>query len=411
MITLAVLSTTAGFAGGGANATQPLASRPSVAQLAAAGDASAENAFALSLLPLLAGAGNVVYSPYSIDTALTMADAGAAGDTAAQINHVLHAASTAAALTDAGALQRAMSSAIGSGSGAPKLDFANAVWTQSGLALEHPFVTALTDTFAAPPQSTDFAAAPEAAREMINAWVATHTGQLIQNLLGPGSLTLQTAFVLANAIYLKAHWNNPFNPKLTHLAPFVAANGESVRVPFMSAQRTAYTYAAGSDYQAVDLPYLSSSLSLLAILPRGRSLAHFDATFSASKLAALVGSLTQRSVNLELPKLKLSTQTSLNAPLAALGMTDAFSPAANFSAITQQRALNISLVEHAADLKLDEAGTVAAAATVIVGPTAVALPRQPTVTVTFNHPYLLLLRDDTDGAILFVAAVSNPGES
>ena len=411
MITLAVLSTTAGFGGGGANATQPLASRPSVAQLAAAGDASAENAFALSLLPLLAGAGNVVYSPYSIDTALTMADAGAAGDTAAQINHVLHASSTAAALTAAAALQQTLRSAIGSGSGAPKLDFANALWTQSGLALEHPFVTALTDTFAAPPQSTDFAAAPEAARAVINAWVATHTAQLIENLLGPGSVTPQTAFVLANAIYLKAHWSNPFNPKLTHLAPFVTANGESVQVPFMSAQQTAYTYAAGSDYQAVDLPYLSSSLSLLAILPRGRSLAHFDATFSARKLAALVGGLTERIVNLELPKLKLSTQTSLNAPLAALGMTDAFSPAANFSAITQQRALNISLVEHAADLKLDEAGTVAAAATAIVGPTAIARPQQPTVTVTFNHPYLLLLRDDTDDAILFAAVVANPGES
>ena len=411
MITLAVLSTTAGFGGGGANATQPRTSRPSVEQLAAASDAFAENAFALSLLPLLAGAGNVVYSPYSIDTALTMADAGAAGDTAAQINHVLHASSTAAALTAAAALQQTLRSAIGSGSGAPKLDFANALWTQSGLALEHPFVTALTDPFAAPPQSTDFAAAPEAARAVINAWVATHTAQLIENLLGPGSVTPQTAFVLANAIYLKAHWSNPFNPKLTHLAPFVTANGESVQVPFMSAQQTAYTYAAGSDYQAVDLPYLSSSLSLLAILPRGRSLAHFDATFSARKLAALVGGLTERIVNLELPKLKLSTQTSLNAPLAALGMTDAFSPAANFSAITQQRALNISLVEHAADLKLDEAGTVAAAATAIVGPTAIARPQQPTVTVTFNHPYLLLLRDDTDDAILFAAVVANPGES
>ena len=121
--------------------------------------------------------------------------------------------------------------------------------------------------------------------------------------------------------------------------------------------------------------------------------------------------MTERIVNLELPKLKLSTQTSLNAPLAALGMTDAFSPAANFSAITQQRALNISLVEHAADLKLDEAGTVAAAATAIVGPTAIARPQQPTVTVTFNHPYLLLLRDDTDDAILFAAVVANPGES
>jgi serine protease inhibitor len=35
-----------------------------------------------------------------------------------------------------------------------------------------------------------------------------------------------------------------------------------------------------------------------------------------------------------MPKLHLHTQTSLNGPLEALGMTDAFGPAADFSGIT-----------------------------------------------------------------------------
>ena len=110
-----------------------------------------------------------------------------------------------------------------------------------------------------------------------------------------------------------------------------------------------------------------------------------------------------------MPKLDLSTQLDLNAPLQRLGMTDAFGPAADFSALTKQRSLNISLVEHAAKLKIDEAGTVAAAATVIVGPTAVA-PSQA-IHLALNHPYLLLLRDDASGTILFLARVADPSRS
>jgi serpin B len=73
--------------------------------------------------------------------------------------------------------------------------------------------------------------------------------------------------------------------------------------------------------------------------------------------------------------------------------------------------LRISIVEHAADLKVDEQGTVAAAATGIVGPTAIARPPGPPVTVDLDHPYLLLLRDDASGAILFVARVADPSSS
>jgi serpin B len=217
--------------------------------------------------------------------------------------------------------------------------------------------------------------------------------------------------VLANAIYLKANWATPFATRLTHDAPFTTATGQRISVPFMSAPDAAYSYASSPHYQAVEVPYRSSSLSLLAILPTGESLTALQPSLNAATLSSLVTALRNRQVNLLMPKLHLHTQTSLNGPLQALGMTDAFGSAANFSAITTKVPLQISLVEHAADLKIDEQGTVAAAATGIVGPTAIALPTGPPVTVNLDHPYLLLLRDDGSGAILFVARVADPSTS
>lgn len=370
----------------------------------------AESAFALSLLGRLAGPGNLVDSPYSIYTALAMVDAGAAGQTASQIDHVLAAPSHGSAIDDGAALQRAIAAATHDGSQAPTLETANALWTQSGVAFEQPFLNTLSKRFGAPPQSTDFAAAPAAATQAINAWVSRHTNDLIRALLAPGSIGPQTTFVLANAIYLKAHWESPFATSLTQPAPFTSASGTVERVPFMNQHDATYRYGAGAGYQAIALPYSSSSLSLLAILPRGQTLSAFEHGVTRGSLAAVVASLAPHAVTLALPKLDLSTQTALNGPLAALGMRDAFGAGADFSAMTRQRALDISLVEHAADLKLDEQGTVAAGATAIVGPTAVERPPTGIVTLRFNHPFLLLLRDDASGAILFVAQVENPTE-
>jgi serpin B len=229
-------------------------------------------------------------------------------------------------------------------------------------------------------------------------------------MLAQRTITPRTAVVLANAIYLRAHWEYSFDVSLTHPATFTTANRQSVQAPFMKRDGTVFDYGARPSYQAIDLPYASSNLSMLAILPRRSSLAAFDRTLTAGSLAKIVGSLTPHTVDLQMPTLDLSTQLSLNDALQKLGMTDAFKPSASFSALTTQRALYISLVAHAADLKIDEQGTVATAATVIIMPMARVAP-QPTVTLTLNHPYLLLLRDDTSGTILFVAQVANPSES
>jgi serpin B len=376
--------------------------RPSAGQAA-----RAENGFALRLLSQLGSNGNVVYSPFSIATALAMADAGAEGATATQIATALGAASPSAAVADAGAVNRAIATAAGHGRQAPALDIANALWAQRGLAIEPAFRSILASSFGAPPMETDFETAPQAALQTINAWVSAHTAKIIPSLLPPGSVSAGTRFVLANAIYLKALWQSPFDPRATRSLPFTTATGQRVSVPFMSSTEVQYPYGAGADYQAVDLPYRSASLGLLAVLPVGRTLAQFERTLTAGSLAQIVGGLTSRSVTLEFPKLHLHTQTGLNQVLEALGIRSAFTPAADFAGITRAAQLRIGLVEHAADLRIDEQGTVATGATAITLPTA-AMPVSSRVAVTLDRPFLLFLYDERSGAILFAAQVDDP---
>ena len=77
------------------------------------------------------------------------------------------------------------------------------------------------------------------------------------------------------------------------------------------------------------------------------------------------------------------------------------------SRITAKMSLKIQAVEHGAELKVDEQGTVTAAATGIS-----FLPTSaPGGPIRKLHPFLLFLRDDGTGAILFAGRVAEPSQS
>ncbi len=376
--------------------------------------ANATNRLGLSLLPALGGTGNVVLSPSSIETALAMVYLGARGQTATQIAAVLGAPDAAMLAASNRALLVALRKTAGSPTavathGAPRLDDANSVWLQSGFKVLPAFSASLSANFGVAPQLVDFGTAPDTARQEINSWVAQQTQQLIPELMPPGSITGQTLLVLANAIYLKAHWANPFLTSMTSPEQFFPASGPPAQVPFMSQEQSPYAYSESAGYEAIELPYLDSSLTMLAIMPSPGTIADFEHELTPARLQRIVGSLHNGIVALAMPKLKLSVSTDLSAELSALGMPIAFENGADFTGIAPQPPLKIGVVEHAAVLKVDEAGTTAAGATGI-GIVGSAAPLQA-ASIKLDHPFLLFLRDTRTGAVLFAARVANPAQS
>jgi serpin B len=391
------------------------ATRSAAATAAATIAVRSTNTLGLDLLRSLGPSGtNVVLSPYSIEAALAMADAGAARGTAQQINAVLHAHDATALDASNVTLGRHLLLATRAPRGTPRgdaatLHLANGLWTQSGLALRVPFSGTLANDFAASPQLLDFRDRPRRSRLAINQWVAERTAKLIDHLMPEGSITAQTALVLADAIYLKAHWSNPFDPRRTSISSFYTDAGAKRQVPFMTEAPTELEYASEPGYRAVALPYLHSSLSMLVVMPAARTLVQFEGRLTAGSLDQLIGSLRGSLVQLRMPRFHVHWRAKLNDVLAALGMPLAFSDMADFSGITAQMSLKIQAVEHAADLKVDEQGTVAAAATGISFMHTSGFGG-PVRRLTLDHPFLLFLRDDQTGAILFAARVADPSQ-
>jgi serpin B len=216
-----------------------------------------------------------------------------------------------------------------------------------------------------------------------------------------------TRLVLTNAIYFNAAWKKPFDEDRTADGPFYLIDGGQVTVPMMK-QTNRFGYARGNGYQAVELSYNGTELSMVILLPASGNFRAFEEGLRSGQVGAAIRHLQSTMVSLTMPQFEFDSQFELKDTLSAMGMRDAFFPDdADFSGMTGNRTLYISAVVHKAFVSVDEAGTEAGAATAVIMPVGDG-PELP-VEVTIDRPFIFLIRDIETGAVLFVGRVLNPG--
>ncbi len=372
--------------------------------------AAANNSFACDLYgQLRAEAGNIFYSPYSIWACLAMVESGARGDTASEMQQVLHFTPV---LADIHSQYRSWQQQLTSNApGDVQLSVANALWSQEG----HPFLAEFLETarqdFGANLHQADFRTSAEPARQQINQWVSDRTAGRITDLIQPGLLDGNTRLVLVNAIYFKGKWQVPFKKQSTIDGSFSVTQDKSTTVPFMRATER-FAYAETDDVQLLEMPYAGRRLSMVVVLPKtADKLAAIETSLNAANLNEWTSKLSAPGaamrVDVWLPRFKMTSEFKLTETLARLGMSDAFTPKADFSGMDGAQDLFLSAVIHKAFVDVNEEGTEAAAAT---GTTVRALAVAPIPVKVFraDHPFLFLIRDVQTGCVLFAGRVTNP---
>ena len=119
--------------------------------------------------------------------------------------------------------------------------------------------------------------------------------------------------------------------------------------------------------------------------------------------------MTKHQVDVWLPKFKMEERYELKELLTVLGMGQAFSDSADFSAMTEDKEpICIDSVVHKTFLEVDEEGTEAAAATGMTMRFATALLPQlpPRAEFHADRPFLFFILDDATGAIFFMGTQS-----
>jgi serine protease inhibitor len=357
--------------------------------------------------------GNLACSPYSVAVALGMTRNGARGETAKEMDRVLHASSSADLNAGLNSLSQHIESLAHErkrpdGSVAKvTVDAANSLWGQHGVTWEHPFLDALAESFGTGMREVDYMHDHEAARKAINAWTSDQTHAKIPALIPSGMLDVTTRLVLVNAIYLKAPWAVPFEKSATQDRPFTRADGSTVDVAMMSYDSaSSLAYARGPGWQAVDLVYDGAGLAMVVVVPDAGHLDDITTGFDADFLRSVLAGLQSTGVGLRLPRWTFRTQVLLNEVLGELGMPTAFTDGADFSGMTHDMGLAIQAVVHEAFIAVDEQGTEAAAATAVAMRESSAM--RDMVELTVDRPFLFVLHDLATGTPLFIGRVSDP---
>jgi len=348
---------------------------------------------------------NLFFSPLSLSTALAMTYAGARGQTAAQMAAVLHFPTDQQHLHPAFA---ALSKDLRADSETKgyQLHVANALWGQKGYRFRKDFLLTTKTSYGAGLNEVDFQTAAEEARKTINAWVEQQTKDKIKDLIPPRAVDALTRLVLTNAIYFKGDWLRPFTKPLTKDEAFKVSTTKQVTVPMMH-QTEHFAYFDGGKFQALELPYVGNQLSMVVFLPKEvDGLAEFEKSLTVQNLPQWLPQLQRHEVMVTLPKFKITADFMLKDVLSTMGMPLAFSDAADFSGMSEEKALTLSAVIHKAYVDVNEEGTEAAAATgAIVGLTSVGPP--PAV-FRADHPFVFLIRDTSSGSILFLGRLAQP---
>ena len=372
---------------------------------------------------------NAFISPYSINSAFGLVYCGAREKTAEEIRTVLGLPADPEAL---GQFFNAVSKDYAANETIEVL-VSNSVWYEQKYekAILPSFFAMIEKYYDGTFFKEDFTA-PVPLVKKVNTYVEEHTKNMIKDLLSPSDITKKTFMILLNTLYFEAKWKTPFKKEDTKPTIFRNFDGTEKRVKMMYRRGFDIGYYSNEEdnVHAVVLPYEDTRFDLIALMPIRAGADQGEAAMKniISKIGDKLDSwLSKRSpyeTRLWLPVADLTCKYSLKDDLKELGMTTPFNmTAANFHGIAEPPKdrpptdedliyIWIENVIHKTALKMDEESTKAAAATAIImgGFGGFSGGQPPPVNIfRADRPYLVLIRDNQTGLILFAGRINDPG--
>jgi len=385
--------------------------------------------------------GNLLFSPFSIQSALSMVGVGAKGSSLLQImslynnvqnGNVVGSLEDIMDLKNSGLTIDEMKELLKMAFPLLKttenvtIETANSVFLAENFEILDSMRGDLQDYFNTSFISADFSRSKRAA-DQINGWVEEKTHDKIKDLIDPSSLNSMTKMVLVNALYFKGLWSSQFDAEDTEEGDFILANGDTVKADFMT-QVADFNVGHHEGHSFVALPYSGDKLVMYLFTPnplsdgwlRPSSDKKSEETVPLSELEKILtldpkiisdklkmSSLDTRKLKLELPRFKIEATLGLAEDLKSLGVTSIFTAGeADLSGITGRKDLYVSDAVHKAMLEVNEEGSEGAAATAVITMSR-SLPLPP-AQARFDRPFIFFIKDERSGMILFQGRVMNP---
>jgi len=354
---------------------------------------------------VLSGSRNQNLSPISVYLALAMVAEGAKGDTQTELLALLGCKS----LEELSAICGAMLETLSVDEQNSTLDIHNSLWMADNIggnavAFHPEYLSRLADVYRSEANVVDFGS--ESASKQIADWINKHTRGKIN--VRPEALTFDpsTLAVLINTIYLKGAWSETFDPASTESDTFHAYDGD-MTADFMRRFDRNSSVRFGDGWMAYRV-WLNRIGYVTFVLPdEGVELSKLLGTPDAIDKLLHKGVDKKYDVSLRIPKFKFQDKMELTGVLAALGLNLSFSPAADFSGMSDAPCCIDSVIQESY-IGVDENGVEAAAYTMIQMRTTAFNPIQlEKLDFHLTRPFFYAI-EANDGTVLFIGTVTNP---
>lgn len=390
---------------------------------------------------LASGQGNLFFSPLSIATALLLVHAGARGETRREIEQALgfdlpedrliaaylrlsrelaernrqYDPGTDVLEWEADSFEPDTEPPKGPEPGdyLMRLISTANIWLQQSYPCNPDFLRSAKEVFDADSQQLDFAEHADQAADTINSWVRDQTEGRIEHIISPDMIDPLTRLVLASATYFRAGWLEQFSPERTETAEFHRLDGNDIEVPMMDITRH-FAYARHDGYQIAGLPYATSDVRFVIVLPDAGRFKEVEDSFDAERLDASLfapSEFDHPEVHLRLPRFRLDAELDLVPHLRDIGIRALFGSDADLTGISSEPGFHVSQVLHSSYVSVDEEGTEAAAATVMAMVGLGVVEPQVPIEFTCDRPFLFFITDFYSQSILFAGRLLEPVEA
>ncbi|KAK4881719.1 hypothetical protein RN001_005038 [Aquatica leii] len=339
---------------------------------------------------------NFLFCPLSLQVLLALAHVGAGGNTAHELAEGIR-------LPDnPNKIKNAVQELILKVSKPYKLTSVNKIYLANDFKINEYFKNIAISIYNSDIENIDFNYKEEAA-DKINQWVKEKTNNTITDFINDKDFDKSTLSVIANAMYFNANWMYQFDPNLTKPTTFYIDDVRQVEIDMLYKKMPVNTYVnelLGAKY--LELPYEGGEVSMTIILPKEKGQLKMLQDNIELILVKPPYKKLKSLTHIWIPKFQMKYSIDLKPLLTKLGIKEAFTAAANFSGITNNRnQLSITHAIQKTFIKVTESGTNAGSLTGVV-----AGERGLTKFVV-NHPFIYIIRHRKNG-ILFVGRYTNP---
>ncbi|MFZ0282238.1 MAG: serpin family protein, partial [Bacteroidales bacterium] len=282
------------------------------------------NSFAFDLFrPIIGdtkGEENIMISPFSITSALSMTLNGASGETFEDMKKTLRLdGKTLEQINDT--YLKLMTEMVPVDERVV-LEIANSVWVEKHLTVKEPFMTALATWYKA--EAREISITDPQALDIVNDWIADKTHDRITDMLN--FLEPDLAMLLINAVYFNGKWRYQFDSDKTVDEPFYLTPLSAKDVPMMH-QKVNLNVAVTDNAKIVEIPYGQGNYTMVVVLPEeGFTTSGLGGSINGTVWNNWMAALEEntREVELSMPRFKYEYKRNLNDDLINLGMGVAF---------------------------------------------------------------------------------------